>query len=586
MGSMNLPAAQALRPLRLLVVEDTHDDALLLVRVLRKAGFQPDFLRVDNPEALERALEAGGWDIVISDYTMPDFGGLLALDIVRRLAPDLPFIIVSGNIGEDVAVGAMRAGAQDYVLKHALGRLGPAIERELAEAANRRRRQEAETALHKAAYFDALTGLPNRALLQERLARALARHAQGEEILAVMLVDLDRFKNINDSLGHQAGDRVLCELARRLELALRADDLVARVSGDEFAVVLPHIAQEEDLAGVAQKLIRALAPPIDLDGSPLHCSASLGIGLFPRDGDSVEALLRNADAAMHEAKRAGRDTFRFYAQEMNAAAGRRLKLENALRGALERNELELHYQPQLDLDRNGAICGFEALLRWKHAELGPVSPAEFIPIAEETGLIVPIGEWVLANACRQAKQWVENFDANLRMAVNLSVRNLLDGNCAARIEEILRRVGVAPGRLELELTETAVMSDPEAAVTMLGRITATGARLAIDDFGTGYSSLAYLRRFPVQALKIDRSFVAELAGDESQRSQAIVRSTLYLARSLGLRTVAEGVETLETALRLRDLGCDIAQGDLFARPAAAAELERSLGQRHWQIAIT
>ena len=576
MGSMNLPAAQTLRPLRLLIVEDTHDDALLLVRVLRKAGFQPDCQRVDNPEALERALEAGGWDVVISDYTMPDFGGLLALDIVRRLAPDLPFIIVSGNIGEDVAVGAMRAGAQDYVLKHALGRLGPAIERELAEAANRRRRQEAETALHKAAYFDALTGLPNRALLQERLARALARHAQGEEILAVMLVDLDRFKNINDSLGHQAGDRVLCEQARRLEQALRADDLVARVSGDEFAVVLPHIAQEEDLAGVAQKLIRALAPPIDLDGSPLHCSASLGIGLFPRDGDSVEALLRNADAAMHEAKRAGRDTFRFYAQEMNAAAGRRLKLENALRGALERNELDLHYQPQLDLERNGAICGFEALLRWKHAELGPVSPAEFIPIAEETGLIVPIGEWVLANACRQAKQWVENFDANLRMAVNLSVRQFAQDDLAAVVAGALAASGLPARNLELEVTESLIMQDIEHSARLLKQLKAMGLTLAVDDFGTGYSSLAYLKRFPLDIIKIDRSFVAEIASNPDDA--AICSSIIAMTHSLRKKVVAEGIEDEQQLGFLVQQHCDRAQGFHFSRPlpaAAAGELLRS-----------
>jgi len=586
---MNFPAETELRPLRLLLVEDTEDDARLLLRTLGKGGFLPDFLRVDTPESLRAALGAGGWDIVISDYTMPEFGGLQALAIAKQHDPDLPFIIVSGNIGEDVAVGAMRAGAQDYVLKTNLARLAPAIARELEDAATRRLNKETtQELLHKTTH-DTLTGLPNRGLMLDRLRQAIAGHERSGESLAVMSIDLDRFKTINDSLGHQVGDSILRQVAERLSSTLRAEDTVAHLEGDAFVVILPRVASEGSAAELAQRLMQAIAPPIEVDSGLIHCTISIGIAYFPRDADNAETLLKNAEAALYEAKRAGRNTFRYYAAALNVSATRRLKLENALRGALERNEFDLHYQPQLDLGRNGAICGFEALLRWTSAELGPVSPADFIPIAEETGLIVPIGEWVLLRACRQAKQWVETFDANLRVAVNLSARQFSLPNLPQVVAAALKETGLPARNLELEVTESLIMQDIEQSARTLRELKAMGITLAVDDFGTGYSSLAYLKRFPIDILKIDRSFVAEITSNPDDA--AICASIIAMAHSLRKKVVAEGVENDAQLGFLAQQHCDSAQGFHFSKPlnaAAAGELMRqgmALGMPAAQAAV-
>jgi diguanylate cyclase (GGDEF)-like protein len=563
------------RPLRLLLVEDTEDDTQLLLRTLKAGGFLPDWQHVCTPDDLRAALAGGGWDIVISDYTMPDFSGLEALEITRQHDADLPFILVSGNIGEDIAVRAMRAGAQDYVLKGNLARLIPAIARELDEAASRRRGKATTQELLYKITHDTLTGLPNRGLFQDRLRQAIAGHERSGESLAVMNIDLDRFKTINDSLGHEVGDSILCKLAERLSSILRAEDTVARLEGDAFVVILPRVGGEGSVADLARRLMQAIAPPIEVDSGLIHCTISTGIAYFPRDADNAEALLKNAEAAMYEAKRAGRNTFRYYAAALNTAADRRLKLENALHGALDRNELDLHYQPQLDLCRNGTICGFEALLRWNHAELGPISPDEFIPIAEETGLIVPIGEWVLLRACRQAKQWVETFDANLRVAVNLSARQFSLPDLPQNVATALKETGLPARNLELEVTESLIMQDIELSARTLRALKAMGITLAVDDFGTGYSSLAYLKRFPLDILKIDKSFVAEITTNPDDA--AICSSIVAMAHSLRKKVVAEGVENDSQLGFLTQQHCDRAQGYHFSRPidaAAAGELMR------------
>jgi diguanylate cyclase (GGDEF)-like protein/PAS domain S-box-containing protein len=694
---MNAPAETEPRPLRALVVEDAPDDVLLVMRTLRRGGYTVEHERVETAQAMHAALARGPWDLVISDYTMPEFSALQALAIAKEHDPDLPFIVVSGNIGEDVAVATMRAGAQDYVLKSNLTRLVPAVAREIEEAANRRRHKAAEEALrhnqerlngilcslgdivwsvglpslrleylnpaaeaiygrpvtellgrteawleavhpedrermrhyidntlsflsnsaeyrivrpdgevrwlfdrakvvtnergrklridgiasditqhkrqqellYKVAHHDALTGLPNRALMFDRLTQALAQHERSGECFALLFIDIDRFKTINDSLGHNVGDAVLCRIAERIGGALRAEDTVARLGGDEFVVILNSIASETSVTGVAQKLTQAVAPPVTVGEHVIHCTTSTGISLYPRDGTDAEALLKNADTAMYEAKRSGRNTFRFYAAEMNAAATRQLELENALRGAIERGELELHYQPQLDLSRDGSICGFEALVRWRHPERGLLAPAEFIPLAEETGLIVPIGEWVLKEACRRAKTWVEEYGMGLRVSVNLSARQFAQPDLPQVVAAALKETGLPPQNLELELTESLVMQDLDLSARTLTELKRMGIALAVDDFGTGYSSLAYLKRFPIDIIKIDKSFVGEISSDPDDA--AICSSIIAMAHSLRLAVVAEGVEEEGQLGFLVQRRCDRAQGFLFSTPLPPEE---------------
>ncbi|MFZ5462337.1 MAG: EAL domain-containing protein [Pseudomonadota bacterium] len=700
MNDMTISMEIALRPLHVLLVEDTPDDAVLLARALRRSGFAVKYERVETEAQMRTALEKGGWDIVISDYSMPEFSALEALRLTKMFDPQLPFIIVSGNIGEDVAVDAMRAGAQDYLIKNNLARLGPAVMRELEESANRRRQLAAEEALaasearlhsildslgdivwsislpslrldylnpaaehiygrpvgyftghlghwletvhpddrermrgytrdvlekgsHSAEYrivrpdgevrwlfdrarvitnergrrlridgiaaditerkrqeellyrfshYDALTGLPNRSLMLAQLAQALAHAQRGGHMVAVLLVDLDRFKTINDGLGHSMGDEVLREIARRIAGAVRGNDLVARLGGDEFALVLNDIDNEHVVATLTQKLIYAIEPSLRLAGQEIYCTTSIGIALYPRDGATPEELLKNADTAMYEAKRAGRDTLRFYSAEMNTFAANQLELEAALRGALERKELEVHYQPQVDLTRNGNVCAFEALARWRHPERGMVPPTVFIPLAEETGLIGPIGDFVLRESCRQAKRWVENFDANIKIAVNLSARQFNQPDLPQRIAQVLRETGL-PAR-NLELTESLVMKDVARSTAMLKELKAMGVALAIDDFGTGYSSLAYLKRFPIDQVKIDKSFVADISSKPEDAS--ICSSIIALAHSLRLRVVAEGVEETGQLGFLLQHQCDRMQGFVFDRPLPAAEVDELL----------
>jgi diguanylate cyclase (GGDEF)-like protein len=437
--------------------------------------------------------------------------------------------------------------------------------------------------LEHQAFHDPLTGLPNRAAFHRELGVTLAA-AGGAGKLGVVLIDLRRFREINDALGHHVGDRLLVALAGRLSRRIgNGGSRIFRLGGDEFAVLAPGLADEGEGLERARQLLAVLALPCEVDGMSLEVEAAAGVALHPQHGVDSHELLRCADVALYRAKRT-ESAVSVYRPEHDEHTAERLALAGELGRAVREGGLELHFQPKVAL-ADGRVIGFEALVRWRHPRLGLLLPGGFLPIAEASDLIHPLTYWVVEQALIQLDRWRRGHPAldDATMAVNLSVRNLLDGQCAARIEEILQRVGVEAGRLELELTETAVMSDPEAAVTMLGRITGTGARLAIDDFGTGYSSLAYLRRFPVHVLKIDRSFVADL--DAGQRSHAIVRSTLFLARSLGLSAVAEGVEDRTTAERLRDLGCDVAQGDHFARPAHAAELEARLAATGWRLPV-
>ena len=435
-------------------------------------------------------------------------------------------------------------------------------------------RRQAEARVHHMAYHDALTGLPNRALLAERLDRALSAARRDGLKLALLFIDLDRFKTINDSLGHATGDHLLKEVARRLCRVVRASDTVARLGGDEFVVLVPGVRVPEECGLVGDKIIDVLAAPVEFEGRTLHITPSIGICVYPDDGDDVASLMRMADAAMYHAKAAGRNNYQFYAEPMNAAAARHFDLETRLRGALMREEFALFYQPIVDT-RDGRVHGLEVLLRWRHPEQGLVSPDDFIPILEENGLIVPVGEWVIRRACEQSVAWQRAGLPPLPLAVNLSARQFMHRGLIQSIRNIVDETGIAPGLLEFEITETALMQHGGQTLETLGQIYRMGIRLSIDDFGTGYSSLAYLKRFPVRKIKIDRAFVRDL--ETSSEDQAIVAAIMALAGSLGLAVVAEGVETEAQLAILRRHGCQYAQGYLFARPVESSAVPALLG---------
>jgi diguanylate cyclase (GGDEF)-like protein/PAS domain S-box-containing protein len=442
-------------------------------------------------------------------------------------------------------------------------------------------RHDARTRLTWLAQYDALTNLPNRRRLAACLEDAIAQAGRRQGRAAVMFIDLDRFKNVNDMLGHGVGDQLLAQAARRLEACARYGDVVARLGGDEFALVLPHLDDNADAAAVAERVVEAMARPFYLEGQQLFVSASVGIASYPEDGADADALLKSADTAMYGAKNNGRNNYQFYLAAMHERTAQRLQLESQLRLALERGEFLLHYQPKLDL-AGGAISGFEALLRWNHPQRGLVPPLEFIPILEDTGLIIQVGEWVIAEVCRQLRAW-ESQDLPLPpVAINLSARQLQQDDLVGAIEGIVLAAGVDASLLEFELTESMLMTNPEAAVETLKRIKALGMRLSVDDFGTGYSSLAYLKRFPLDALKIDRTFVRDLPGDLDDA--AITRAVIRLAHSLSLKVVAEGVETVEQVRELEKYDCDEIQGYYISRPLPAAGAAQLLAKEHAQLA--
>lgn len=454
-------------------------------------------------------------------------------------------------------------------------------------------RARAQEHLDFLAYYDGLTGLPNRLLYRDRLAQAVADAQRHGHLAATLLLDIDRFKLINDTLGHQQGDRLLQEVSDRLKACVRTSDSVgrphddrpplvgvqdggaslARLGGDEFTILLNRIAGAPDAAKVARRILANLAKPFHLDGQEVFASASIGIAIFPLDGESADQLLKNADTAMYHAKQSGRNTYQFYSQSMNASAGERLAIENRLHKALDREEFLLHYQPIVTLE-SGKIIGVEALVRWQHPELGLVQPMQFIPVAEETGLIVPLGEWVLQRACAQARAWHEMGLAGLRVAVNLSARQFQRQNLLHVVTRILLATDLPPRCLDLELTESMMMQDGESSAATLRELRALGVRLAMDDFGTGYSSLSYLRRLPLDTLKIDRSFVQDCT--TNQDDATIIKAIIAMAHSLKLQVLAEGVETEAHLAFLRVAGCDEAQGYHFGKPVAAEPLTNLL----------
>ncbi len=800
--------------LRTLIIEDSEDDALLLTLHLQQT-YELIHIRVDSADGLSQALQQGEWDLVLSDHAMPGFDSFAALQIVQQSGHDLPFIIVSGAIGEDLAVAAIKAGAHDYLLKSNLKRLIPAIERELQAAQARRthfqseqrfratfeqaavgiahvgldgrwlrvnhklciitgyteeelltrdrpsitcpddmpdeldsmqqllagevpsstkeiryvrkegslvwvnltwsltrtstgepdyfieviediterkesterlrlfarifdtinegvavtdstnnimlvnpafsaitgysaseaigknprilhsglmdkvfydkmwqsikktgrwqgeitdrrkngesyvewlsistmkdnrgeishhiavvsdisERKAAEERMVYIAQHDFLTGLPNRMMLHDRLTQAIAHAEREQRKVAVMFLDLDRFKAINDTLGHLVGDKLLKIVAGRISSVARTSDTVSRLGGDEFAIMLPYVENADDIATIAVKLLTSIAGPCVIDGNEIEVTTSIGISVFPEDGDDSESLIAHADAAMYQAKGNGRNNYQFFTHEMNRRTLERMAIKNKLSHALDRNELFLLYQPQVDL-QSGRIIGAEALLRWDHPLYGNVLPAQFIPIAEENGLIPPMGEWVLREACRQNQEWRKQGLMKITMAVNLSAVQFRQKNLGEIIKAILHESGLAPSGLELEITEGVVMQDAEAAILLLEDMKAMGLKLSVDDFGTGYSSLSYLKRFPIDKFKIDQSFVHDLTTDTDDA--VIVSTIISMAHSLKLKVIAEGVETAEQLAFLKQQGCDEIQGYYFSQPVSAEKFTKLL----------
>lgn len=431
----------------------------------------------------------------------------------------------------------------------------------------------AQSEIERLSYFDAMTGLPNRALLRDRLQHALHNAERHETRVALLAVDLDRLAYINDTFGHHIGDLLLGAVAERLQQALRSSDTLSRHIGDEFAVILEDLCDSQMAAELAERLLEDLGRPFHIGGHDVSISACIGISVFPEDGKTPEMLLKHADVALHHAKDSGVGRFQFFREEMNHASMERLLIESSLRLALQRNEFCLHYQPQVEFG-TGRIFGMEALVRWQHPQMGMVSPGRFIPIAEETGLIVEIGMWVLREACRQTRHWHHAGHPDLRVAVNVSARQFNQDNFAAQVKQVLNETGLAPDRLELELTESMIMQRPERVIGVMTELREIGVKFSIDDFGTGYSSLSQLKRFPIDKLKIDQSFTHDIASDTS--GAAITQAIIALGRSMHLHVVAEGVETEEQKCFLLQHGCHSMQGYLFSRPLASDRFEELL----------
>ncbi len=560
---MSDPAPNGVGTHRILLIEDNAGDARLVALMLGEyADTLFELQHVDHLDAAWDCLSGAG--CVLVDLSLPDADGLEAVERLQLLAPELPIIVLTGRDDLGLAVEALQKGAQDYLIK---GRVdGQLLTRALRYAIERK---GAEIALAHQALHDPLTGLPNRALFVDRLEQALVRNARRSSTIAVLFVDLDRFKVVNDSLGHAAGDRVLTVLGERLGSVLRPGDTVARFGGDEFTVLCTDLEDEKEAFAIAERITTALATPFDLEGAGVVLTASIGIALATTDHPPAHTLIRNADAAMYRAKERGRARWLLFDEAIHRRAVERLDTEVALRRSLEVGDFRLHYQPIVEA--GGALAGFEALVRWEHPSRGLVAPAGFIPLAEETGLIEQLGAWVITETCLQARRWRDPRHAGhpLLMSVNVSARQLRTLSTAELVVAALSSGGLRPQDLCLEITESALIEDVEATMEALEALHSVGVRLAVDDFGTGYTTLKNLKRFPIDIIKVDASFVAGLARDRGDA--AITMAVIRLAHALGMVTVAEGVETEEQLELLRTLGCDLVQGYHLGVPLPAGE---------------
>jgi diguanylate cyclase (GGDEF)-like protein len=553
--------------LRLLLLEDSPEYALLVREMLLEAadGVGLEIEHCDSLAAAEPALRAEAFDCVVLDLGLPDAPGLEGLALVQALSPRIPIVVLSGEQSEDVGVQAVADGAQEYLVKR--DATGDLVLRSVRYAMERKRTQVelAHRALH-----DSLTGLPNRALLIDRMELALARGERSGKPPALLFLDLDRFKIVNDSLGHDAGDRLLCLAAERLRGLIRPSDTVARFGGDEFMVLCDEVQEEREAIVVAERLSGGLAEPFRLEDRELYVGASIGIAFGAEGGCTAETLIRDADQAMYRAKQRGT---RYELAQSGAShrAGVKLSTETQLHRALEHEELRLYYQPEVDLRRNH-IFSVEALLRWQHPDRGMLGPGDFLGAAEESGLIVPIGEWVINTACRQLADWrrAKLCSPDMTASINLSLRQLAEPGLFETVKRALDATSIEPGALCFEITESVVAADHRDVMRQLLELKQLGVGLSLDDFGVGLSSLSVLGRYPLDMLKVDRSFVERLS--KEPQAERMFSAVLGAARAVGLRTVAEGIETRIQLDVVKRLGCDAAQGFLLCRPEAAGSL--------------
>ena len=534
----------------------------------------------DSAEAAYTLLAGEKFDLLVCEIDGGIVGGLSSIARLHALAPDTALIII-GNDDIETGLAAMRAGAFDYVKKplepayveatvlRAREHLTLLKERQQLKWRLEHLLEERSAEVDRLAYYDSITQLPNRTLFEDRLAQAVAIAKSNDQTLGVLFISVDQFKKVNDTLGHGPGDRLLREFAERLKSCVSETDTVARFGNDEFALLKTQIEGTTDVIETIGSLSQVLKFSFDIDGQELFATASVGVSLFPLDGKDGQTLLKNAGAALYKAKRSGGADYQFYTADMHEVASRRLALETSLRRAVQNEEFLIHYQPRVSVD-SLQITGVEALVRWQHPHLGLISPAEFIPLAEDTGLIVPIGEWVLRQACLQNKSWQRQGYAPIQMAVNICARQFHDHDLALTVIRSLDEADLSPHYLDLELTESSIMRNAELAADILRRLKSMGVNLSIDDFGTGFSSLASLKRLPIDALKIDKSFVSDAPTD--QDDAALVMAIITLAHNLRLKVIAEGVETEEQLRFLHVLRCDEIQGTLFSKPLSADAL--------------
>lgn len=566
----------------LLLVEDSSQDAELVLETLRGAGLDPLCRRVDTKEDYLRELNVSSPDLILSDFSLPQFDGKAALHLLKATGVEIPFIIVSGCIGEDMAVECMKAGASDYLLKDRLGRLPHAVSQALERKRLTEEKRQAEQRLFLETFHDPLTGLPNRSLFLDRVNRVILRNRRDtSRLFAVVCLSLEGFQIVHNSLGSSAADRLLIDVSRRILMRVRSADTLARLGGEDFVFLLDNLKSDDNATRVAERVRQEFLLPFSLDGQDIFLTATLGITLNATGYDDADHVLRDATTAVHRAKALGRSGFAIFDQVMHDQAMTRLKLETDLRQGAERNEFRLHYQPIIELE-TGQVTGFEALIRWQHPEQGLMMPHAFLMIAAELGMLPSMGEWSSREACRQLRAWQDAFPkmTPLTMSVNFSTEQFSNADLVSTLHALVQSSGIARGSLKIEITESEIMENPKAVSDILHQLKKHGIDACLDDFGTGYSSLSYLQQLPITFIKIDQSFVRRLGGEDD--ALAIVKTIVVLAHQLGRKVIAEGVETSEHLNILRSLGCEYAQGYLFAKPLSEGAVQNLLAMsRRW-----